>query len=137
VNASPDDVIGRLGDFLDNHLAVEFTASDVWDHLRAGGYRPTEWSRDQSVHARIGDETARYRDGVAADRAQQTEIYRSAATVIADLLAAPDGPAVVTVAADAGAGKTALLGQVLDSLQARAASDPGDRIAAGCARDSA
>ena len=32
----------------------------------------------------------------------------------------------MTVAADAGAGKSALLGQVLDDLQARAAADPGD-----------
>jgi hypothetical protein len=128
VNAPPDDVIGRLGDFLDDHLAVEITASDFWDFLRGEGYRPTDWSRDQSVQARIDDETARYRSGVAADRALQTEIRRSAATVIVDLLAVPDGPAVVTVAADAGAGKTALLGQVLDSLQARAASDPGAEL---------
>jgi hypothetical protein len=124
VNAPPDDVIARLGDLLDDHLAVELAAHDIWAFLRAEGYRPTDWSRDQSVCARIDDETARYRDGITADRARQTEIRRSAATVIADLLAAPSGPAVVTVAADAGAGKTALLGQVLDDLQARAAADP-------------
>src|SRR5450756_2156128 len=124
VDALADDVIGRLGDFLDDHLAAELTASDVWDFLRAEGYRPTDWSRDQSVHARIHDETTRYRNGITVDRARQGEIRRSAAVVIADLLAAPDGPAVVTVAAEAGAGKTALLGQVLDNLQARAAADP-------------
>jgi hypothetical protein len=129
VDAPPDDVIARLGDFLDDHLAEELTAHDVWSFLReACGFRPTDWSRDQSVHARIHDETTRYRDGIAADRAPLPEIQRSAAGVIRDLLAVPGGPAVVTVAADAGFGKTALLGQVLDNLQARAAADP----AGGC-----
>jgi len=126
VNAPPDDAIARLGDFLADHLAVELTAHDVWDFLReACGFRPTDWSRDQSLHARIHDETSRYRDGITADRGRLAEIGRSAAGFIAELLAAPDGPAVVTVAADAGAGKTALLGQVLDDLLARAAADPG------------
>ena len=128
VDAPPDDVMGRLGDFLDDHLAVELTASDVWDFLRAKGYRPTDWSRDQSIHARIHDETVRYRNGITADRAGQAEIRRSAAVMIVDQLAAPDGPAVVTVAAEAGAGKTALLGQVLDNLQARAAADPNAEL---------
>ena len=125
VAAPPDDVIARLGDFLDDHLAVELTAHDVWEFLRSAGFRPTDWSRDQSIHARIHDETSRYRDGIAADRVPLTEIRRSAAGVIADLLATPRGPAVVTVAADAGAGKTALLGQVLGDLQVRAAADQG------------
>ena len=128
VDGRPGDVVARLGEFLGDHLAVELTASDVWDFLRAEGYRPTDWSRDRSVHARIHDETTRYRDGITADRARQSEIRRSAATVITDLLAAPAGPAVVTVAADAGAGKTALLGQVLDILQARAAADPAPEL---------
>jgi hypothetical protein len=124
VGAPPDDVIARLGAFLDDHLAVELTAGDVWDFLRAEGYGPTDWSRDQSIHAKIHDETTRYRNGITGDRTGQAEIGRSAAAVIADLLASPGGPAVVTVAADAGAGKTALLGQVLDILQARAEADP-------------
>jgi hypothetical protein len=128
VNAPADDVIGRLGDFLDDHLAVELTAHDVWDFLRAQGYRPADWSRDQSVCARIDDETDRYRSGITADRARQAEIRRSAAAVIAGLLADPAGPAVVTVAADAGAGKTGLLGQILDNLQAMAATDPDDGL---------
>ena len=127
VDAPPDDVIARLGDFLGDHLAVELTADDLWGFLRETcGFRPTDWSRDQSIHARIHDETTRYRDGITADRAPLTEIHRSAAGVIAKLLATPGGPAVVTVAAGAGAGKTALLGQVLDDLQASASADPGD-----------
>ena len=73
----------------------------------------------------IKDEPSRYRAGVTADRGSLADIGRSAAGVIAELLATPGGPAVVTVAADAGAGKTALLGQVLDDLLARAAADPG------------
>jgi hypothetical protein len=93
-----------LGDFLNDHLAAELTAHDVWDFLRETcGFRPADWSRDQSVHARIHDESSRYRDGITADHAPLAEIGRSAARVIAELLATPDGPAVVTVAADAGA----------------------------------
>jgi hypothetical protein len=127
VDAPPDDVIARLGDFLGDHLAVELTASDIWGFLRETcGFRPTDWSRDQSIHARIHDETTRYRDGITADRAPLTEIRRSAAGVIAELLATPGGPAVVTVAAGPGAGKTALLGQVLDNLRASGEADPGD-----------
>ena len=128
VDAPPDDVIARLGDFLDDHLAVELTAHDIWGFLReACGFRPTDWSRDQSVHARIHDETSPLpRRDHRRPRPGMTEIRRSAAGVIAELLATPGGPAVVTVAADAGVGKTALLGQVLDDLQARAAADPGD-----------
>jgi hypothetical protein len=127
VAAPPDDVVARLGEYLDDHLAVELTAQGIWDFLReAAGFRPTDWSRDQSIHARIHDETSRYRDGTSADRGPLAEIRRSAAGVIAELLAAPRGPAVITVAADAGAGKTALLGQVLDDLKTRAAAGPDD-----------
>jgi hypothetical protein len=127
VDARPDDVIAQLTDFLDDHLAVELTAHDVWDYLRETcGFRPTDWNRDQSIHARIHDETSRYRDGIIADRVPLTEIRRSAAGVVVDLLATSGGPAVVTVAADAGAGKTALLGQILDNLQARGAASSGD-----------
>ncbi len=124
VAGPPDDVIARLSDFLDDHLANELTAHEVWEFLRSADYGPTDWSRDESIHARIRAETDRYRRGIADDRAPLAEIGRFAANLIAGLLAAPDGPAVVTVAADAGAGKTALIGQVLDDLQARAASDP-------------
>lgn len=131
VNAPPDDVIARLGDFLDDHLAEVLTADDVWGYLREEcGFRPTDWSRDQDVRHRIRDETARYRTGVTEDRYPLTEIRRSAAGVIADLLAAPGGPQVITVTAGAGDGKSALLGQVLDELQARAEADP----AGGCPR---
>jgi hypothetical protein len=127
VDAPPDEVIARLGEFLGDHLSVELTAHDVWGFLRETcGFRATDWSRDQSIQARIHDETTRYRAGITADRASLTEIRRSAAGVIAELLATPDGPAVVTVAADAGVGKTALLGQVLDDLQASASAAPGD-----------
>ncbi|HET6187417.1 MAG TPA: hypothetical protein VFE59_10490 [Trebonia sp.] len=126
VNAPPGDVVARLGDFLDDHLAAELTADEVWAYLREKcGFRPTDWSRDQDVHHRVHDETARYRTGIAEDRAPLTEIRRSAAGVIADLLAAPGGPQVITVTAGAGDGKSALLGQVLEDLQARAEADPG------------
>ena len=85
----------------------------------------TDWSRDQEVHHRVHDETARYRNGIAEDRAPLAEIRRSAAGVIADLIAAPGGPQVITVTAGAGDGKSALLGQVLEDLQARASATPG------------
>ena len=136
VNAPPGDVVARLGDFLDDHLAAELTADDGLG-LPAGKVRfhPTDWSRDQDVHHRVHDETARYRNGITDDRAPLTEIRRSAAGVIADLLAAPGGPQVVTVTAGAGDGKSALLGQVLEDLQARAAADPGSRLPAGRAGD--
>lgn len=126
VDAPPDDVIARLGEFLDDHLADDLTAHDVWSHLReACGFQPTDWSRNQSIHSRIHDETVRYRGRINADRTPLPEIRRSAASAITDLLATPGGPAVVTVAAGAGIGKTALLGQVLDNLQARIAAGPG------------
>ena len=126
VNAPPGDVVAHLGDFLDDHLAAELTADEVWGYLREKcGFHPTDWSRDQDVHHRVHDETARYRNGIAEDRAPLTEIRRSAAGVIADLIAAPGGPQVITVTAGAGDGKSALLGQVLEDLQARAAAGPG------------
>ena len=128
VDAPPDDVIARLGDFLDDHLAAELTANDVWTYLRSAGYRPTDWSRDTSIHATIYAETSGYKDGISADRGPMSEIRRSSVGVIADLLAAPVGPAVVTVAADAGMGKTALLGQVLEELEARAAVKPANDL---------
>jgi hypothetical protein len=80
VDAPPDDVIARLGEYLDNHLCVELTAGDVWDFLQGpAGFRPTDWRLDQNIHTRIHDETGRYRDGIAADRAPLAEIRRSAA----------------------------------------------------------
>ena len=119
-------MVAHLGDFLDDHLAAELTADEVWGYLREKcGFHPTDWSRDQDVHHRVHDETARYRNGIAEDRAPLTEIRRSAAGVIADLIAAPGGPQVITVTAGAGDGKSALLGQVLEDLQARAAAGPG------------
>ena len=116
VAGSPDDVIARLGDFLEDHLAQELTAEDVWEFLRGAGHPPVDWARDSSVHARIHDITSAYRAGIIADRGPLAEIRRSAAGDLARLVADPAGPAVITVAADAGVGKTALLGQVLDAL---------------------
>jgi hypothetical protein len=106
----------------------------VGNFLRAEGYRPADWSRDQSVCARIDDKTDRYPNAITADRARQADIRRSAADMVADLLAARDGPVVVTVAANAGEGKTALLGQILGSLPAKAAADPGDDLPGWCWR---
>jgi hypothetical protein len=123
VAGSPDDVVARLGEFLNDHLAQELTAEDVWDFLRKAGYPPVDWARDSSLHARIHDITSRYRAGIITDRGPLAEIRRSAAGKLATLVADPGGPAVVTVTADAGLGKTALLGQVLDTLDTAAADD--------------
>ena len=113
---SPDDVIARLGDFLEGHFAQELTAEDVWEFLRGAGHPPVDWARDRSVHARVHDITRAYRAGITADRGPLAEIRRSATGNIARLVAGPADPDVVTVAADAGMGKTALLGQILDAL---------------------
>jgi ABC-type nitrate/sulfonate/bicarbonate transport system substrate-binding protein len=43
VDAPPADVVARLGDFLDDHLAAELTADEVWGYLREKcGFRPTD-----------------------------------------------------------------------------------------------
>ena len=56
VYAPPGDVVAHLGDFLDDHLAAELTADEVWGYLREGcGLHPTDWSRDQDVHHRVHD----------------------------------------------------------------------------------
>jgi hypothetical protein len=103
--AGPGDVVASLGDFLDDHLARELTAPDVWDYLRAKGFAPTDWARDSSVLATIQDTTSRYRAGIITDRGPLAEIRRSAADTLAGLVADPAGAAVVTVAGDAGLGK--------------------------------
>jgi hypothetical protein len=109
--------VARLGEFLDDHLAQELTAQDVWDFLRnTAHFPPTDWVRNDSIHVKIHETTTRYREGIVADRGPLAEIRRSVTDEITELLAAPDGPAVVTVAADAGVGNTGLLGQVLDAL---------------------
>jgi hypothetical protein len=123
--AGPGDVVASLGDFLDDHLARELTAPDVWDYLRTKQFAPTDWGRDSSVLATIQDTTSRYRAGVIIDRGPLAEIRRSAADELAGLVADPAGAAVVTVAGDAGLGKTGVLGQVLQVLGAPAAA--GDR----------
>ncbi len=125
--AGPGDVVASLGDFLDDHLARELTAPDVWDYLRAKGFAPTDWRRDSSVLATIQDTTSRYRAGIITDRGPLSEIRRSAADELAGLVADPAGPAVVTVAGDAGLGKTGVLGQVLQVLDAPAAAGDGAR----------
>lgn len=117
VAAPAADVVAQLGVFLGDHLAQELTAQDVWDFLRnSAHFKPTDWVRNDSIHAKINDTTSRYRDGIVTDRGPVAEIYRSATDQITKLLAVPDGPAVITVAADAGLGKTGLLGQILDAL---------------------
>jgi hypothetical protein len=114
--AGPGDAVASLGDFLDDHLARELTAHDVWDYLHSKRFTPTDWGRDSSVLATIQDTTSRYRAGIITDRGPLAEIRRSAADELAGLVADPGGPAVVTVAADAGLGKTGVLGQVLHAL---------------------
>jgi len=123
--AGPGDVVAGLGDFLDDHLARELTAPDVWDYLRVKGFAPTDWGRDSSVLATIHDTTSRYRAGIITDRGPLAEIRRSAANELAGLVAGPAGPAVMTVAADAGLGKTGVLGRVLQVLDAPIAAGDG------------
>ena len=77
--AGPGDVVASLGDFLDDHLARELTAHDVWEYLRTKEFGPTDWGRDSVVHATIHDTTERYRAGIIADRGPLAEIRRSAA----------------------------------------------------------
>jgi hypothetical protein len=79
------------------------------------------------VHATIHDATRRYRAGIIADRGPLAEIRRSAANELAGLVADVGGPAVVTVAVDAGLGKTGVLGQVLQALDAPAAEGSAAR----------
>lgn len=121
--AGPGDVVASLGDFLGDHLAQELTAPDVWDYLRAKQFAPTDWGRDGSVLAAIHDATRRYRTGIITDRGPLAEIRRSAAGELAGLMADPAGAAVVTVAGDAGLGKTGVVGQVLQLLDAPAAAE--------------
>jgi hypothetical protein len=123
----PGDAVAGLGDFVGDHLAQELTAHDVWDYLRSKRFAPTDWGHDGSVHAAIHDTTSRYLAGIITDRGPLAEIGRSAAGELASLVADTGGPAVVTVTADAGLGKTGVLGQVLHALDAPAAQGDAAR----------
>ncbi|MBV9448337.1 MAG: hypothetical protein JO345_20830 [Streptosporangiaceae bacterium] len=117
-------MIARLAEFLTDHLARELTAADVWDFLRQAGHPPVDWAQDSNVYAPVHEITSGYRAGIADDRGPLAEISRSITGDLARLAADPSGPDVITVAADAGIGKTALLGQVLDTLDTAASARP-------------
>ena len=117
VKGDPGNVIARLDAFLGQNLAQELTETDVWDFLcDEAGFEPTDWYRNESLHAAIKDATARYLDGAARDRGALAEIPRGAAGEVAASLRGSDGPEVVTVVASAGMGKTAVLAQALRVL---------------------
>jgi len=117
VKGDPHNVIARVDAFLGQNLARELTETDVWDFLcDEAGFEPTDWYRNESLHAAIRDATVRYVDGAVRDRGALAEIPRDAAEQVATSLQDAESPEVVTVVASAGMGKTAVLAQALRLL---------------------
>lgn len=119
ITGDPDDIIDFLLGFIVRNLAQTIEAEDVWTFLREKGLTSTDWRQDASVRTQIAAATDRYRHRLDEDRGPLPSIARSAATEIAALLIDPEGPSVITVVAEAGMGKSTLLGQVLEHLDAR------------------
>lgn len=123
VDAPPDDVIAHLGDFLDEHLAAEADGTRRVELSTRNLLFPANRLDPRPERSRQGPRGgARYRDGIAADRAAMTEISRSADGIIAGLLASRRRPGSGNRDRGRGASRPALIGHH-HSRQ----TPPGDR----------
>jgi hypothetical protein len=123
ITGDPNDIIGALLGFIDQQLSRTIDAAAVRAFLTERGLQLTDWQQDASIHTQIAATTERYRRRLDDDRGPLDPISRSMAADVADALIAPDGPSVITVVAEAGMGKSDVLGQVLLNLETRQDND--------------
>lgn len=105
-----------LEDFVSRHLCQEITPAQAWQQLKDAELEPTDWYRNGNHLLRIADHTQSVRCALDEERGQTTRIARGCVNALAAKLMDPDGPKVVSVIADAGMGKSAVLAQVLDRI---------------------
>jgi hypothetical protein len=112
----PEPAVAVLADIAEDNLGVPLTADRLWRELDQRSIRPDPLRDPTTVAELVAAQTNRFVVD-AKNRLLEPPITRTETIAIADALAA--GGALVVAAGDAGAGKSAVVAEVVDDAVVR------------------
>ncbi len=108
-----------LGGFISDHLGTEIRGEDVWRYLLGFRYAKRHWAADPTIHdcVRRGNQTCIRT--VESELINGMHIGREESQSIVDGVTCANGSPIILVSAAAGAGKSCVLAQAVQALEAR------------------
>lgn len=117
VDARPEDVVALLAELALSSINRELHADDIWRAIENAGRKRRDWTSDPHVQARFDRTTGDFVDQLRSRSIGGIVIERDE---VGEAVGAFDaGQEVVLVAGEAGAGKSLVLLQVVETLKAR------------------
>jgi len=117
VAASPEPVIGFLGDLLDDNFSKTLFAHDVWEKIGQQGWRQADLGRDPSTAAALEQQNRRFRKYLDDLTIGGTFFPPSEVATVLELLRDQDGPRAVLVSGSGGVGKSGVMREAFDRLK--------------------
>ncbi|GHO65546.1 hypothetical protein KSC_044380 [Ktedonobacter sp. SOSP1-52] len=108
-----------LAQFALESIHHTLTAHDIWLRLENRGYRRRDWGNDLGVVASAGRVTERYRTQLRTTLIAGKVIPRSEVNTILQTLFSPKDRQGILLSAEAGAGKSGVLLQVVEAIRER------------------
>ncbi|HVC76344.1 MAG TPA: hypothetical protein VND96_07500 [Candidatus Micrarchaeaceae archaeon] len=115
--ASPEAVIGFLGDLLEDNASKTLYAYDVWQQIGQQGWRQADLGRDPSTASAIEQQNLRFRKSLDDLTIVGTFFPPSEVATVLELLRDRNGPKAVLVSGSGGAGKSGVLREAFDRLK--------------------
>ncbi len=119
VDGDPETASDVLFSLVFESVHQELTAYDVWRHIKARGRGERLWSSSPEVLGRVDEQNGRYVSQLRRQAIQSNMIPRDEAIETCDAIIADGGPKAIMLTADAGHGKSTVLLQAVEALQAR------------------
>ena len=115
----PGEVVLQLADFISGSLGRRLIEADIRGELQRHGYYLRDWARDTHVQAQVAALNERYLRHVKRDLILGCEIPRLEATILAKALSEPGIKTGKLLVGAAERGKSCVLAQVLQQLEAQ------------------
>ncbi len=116
VDARPEDVLALLVELAQSSVNKQLHCDDVWRAIEEPGRRRRDWANDPHVQKQFDDVTRDFTDQLRTRTIGGTLIPRHESQEIINAI--DSGRQVVLAAGEAGAGKSLVLLQVVDQIQA-------------------
>lgn len=119
VRGDPATVADILAEYVVENVYQTLTAEKIWHHIEERGFRPADIASDTLVVAAVRAANDNYLRGLRRELIGGELLPRSEADAAVDRLTAPQGKQGVLLSGAAGAGKSGVVLQVVETLAAR------------------